>query len=33
MCIAKNEEILNSSFEKAKHLYGYLNNYVTIMEK
>ena len=33
MFIVKNEEMLNSLFEKAKKLYGYLNNYVSILVK
>ena len=33
MFITKNEEILNSLFEKAKYLCGHLNNYVSILVK
>ena len=31
MCIAKNEDILNSLYEQATQLCGHLNNYVLII--
>ena len=34
MCISNNEVILNILFEKKnKHLYGHMNNYVSILVK